>query len=174
MNSSEIRKIIKNNNIQDLRSLLKFLGFPKIEYQVYWLTIIEETREHLYSDDCEYFFSSSLVDGKYKELDNFESDYYEVDLELYQFYHFDKEKNILYYYCFRDEDPVERSKDDLSEEDDYWTYEEITQRFYVSNDSDDEECGTDEMFDTHANDVDNGYGYYDENGKYVSYGPGAI
>ena len=36
------------------------------------------------------------------------------------------------------------------------------------------EFGSDEMFDTHANDVANGYGYYDENGKYVSYGLGAI
>lgn len=131
MNSSEIRKIIKNNNIQDLRSLLKFLGFPKIEYQVYWLTIIEETGEHLYLDDWEYFISSSLVDGEYKELDEFESKYFEVELDPYQYYHFDKERNILYYYCFRDEDPDECSKDDLSEEDDYWTYEEITQRYLI-------------------------------------------
>ena len=37
-----------------------------------------------------------------------------------------------------------------------------------------EEYGTDEEFDTHAVDVANGYGYYDENGRYVSYGPSAI
>lgn len=174
MYSREIRKIIKDNHIQDLRSLLKFLGFPQIEYQVYWLTIIEETREHMYSDDWEYFFSSSLVDGKYKELEDFESNYYEVELDLYQFYYFDRERKILYYYCFRDEDPVERSKNDLDEDYEYMTYEEITQHFYVSNESDDCECGTDEDFDTHATDVANGYGYYDENGKYVSYGSNAI
>lgn len=36
------------------------------------------------------------------------------------------------------------------------------------------EPGTDADFDTHAVDVQNGYGYYDENGNYVSYGPNAI
>lgn len=36
------------------------------------------------------------------------------------------------------------------------------------------ETGTDADFDTHAVDVQNGYGYYDENGCYVSYGPNAI
>lgn len=132
MDCQEIRKIIKNNNIKDLRTLLSFLDFPDIEYQVYWLTIIEETREHMYLDDWEYFFSSSLVDGKYKELEDFELNYYEVELDLDQFYYFDRERKILYYHCFRNEEPVERSKYDLDEDDEYMTYEEITQHFYVS------------------------------------------
>lgn len=173
MNSKEIRKIIEDNNIRDLRSLLSFLGFPEIEYQVYWLAIIEETNERLYIEDCEYFFSSYLEYGQYKELEEFEFNYYDVDLELYQFYYYDKEKNALYYYCFRDDDPSMITKADLSEGE-YLTFEEITEDFYASNDSDDEEYGTDEDFDTHANDVANGYGYYDSNGKYVSYGPNAI
>lgn len=36
------------------------------------------------------------------------------------------------------------------------------------------ETGTDADFDTHAVDVQNGYGYYNEAGDYVSYGPNAI
>lgn len=36
------------------------------------------------------------------------------------------------------------------------------------------ETGTDADFDTHAVDVQNGYGYYDESGTYVSYGENAI
>lgn len=36
------------------------------------------------------------------------------------------------------------------------------------------ETGTDADFDTHAVDVQNGYGYYDESGCYVSYGHNAI
>lgn len=37
-----------------------------------------------------------------------------------------------------------------------------------------EEYGTDADFDRHAVDVANGYGYYDDDGRYISYGPSAI
>ena len=35
-----------------------------------------------------------------------------------------------------------------------------------------EEYGTDADFDTHAVDVANGYGYYNEDGKYIAYTKG--
>ena len=36
------------------------------------------------------------------------------------------------------------------------------------------DTGTDEQFDNHSTDVQNGYGYYDASGTYVSYGENAI
>lgn len=121
----DINKIIEENNIQDLRSLLQLLGNPDIFYQVYWLTKVVDTGEELYSDDWEYFFESSFKNGVYKELEKFEKEYYEIVFSKYDFIHFHKTKNILFYIEFKDDDPREYDEEDLPEDIEYMTRQEI-------------------------------------------------
>lgn len=99
--SSQMRDFITKNNINDLRTLLKELGNPDIEYQVYWLTEVIDTDKELYADDWEYFFDSSFENGVYEELEKFEKEYYEIEFSKWDFICYDELKNKLYYYEFK-------------------------------------------------------------------------
>ena len=130
--NEDIKKIIKENNITTLTDLLKFLNCPDIEYQLYWLIKVIDTGELLYSDDCEYFFYSSY-DNDYIDLDNFQTNYYDIELCDYDdYYYLDASENILYFYVFRNYEPNEIYEEDLEElskDDEYSTYEDIVSRF---------------------------------------------
>lgn len=175
MNSEEIRRIMKENNIQDLRSLLSYLGFPDIEYQVYWVISVIETGEYYYVPDIEYFCSSTYEDDLgYVELDEFEKDYYKVELSTDDEIVYNDEEKVLYHFVIKDLEPNEVHMEELDlEYDEYYTFKQILDLTRNTKQLDDEN-GSDADFDTHANDVANGYGYYDEAGNYISYGPNAI
>ena len=124
LNDRAIKEIIENNNIEDLRTLLKFLGNPDINYQVFWAVVVvgeddELLFDSMYNEDCEYFFESTFENG-YKKLEEFEEHYYEVEIELWDgHYYYDCEKNLLYYYIFRDEAPTVCTFDEIEEDESY-------------------------------------------------------
>lgn len=127
--NEDIKALIKENDIATLTDLLEFLNYPDIEYQVYWLTEVIDTGDRLYSDDYEYCFYSSY-DDEYIDLDDFQKNYYDIELCSYEDHYFFVEKeNTLYFYVFRDEDPNRVYKEDLDEDIDYTTYEEIVSTF---------------------------------------------
>ena len=175
MNRKEIRKIMQDNNIENLRELLKFFGNPDLEYQVYWFVRVIETDEYYYVPDNEYFCSSTYEDDLgYVELDEFENDYYEVELSTYDEIVYNDEEKVLYHFVIKDLEPDEVHMEELNlEYDEYYTFEQILDLTRNTKKLDDDN-GSDADFDTHANDVANGYGYYDEDGNYISYGPNAI
>lgn len=121
--TQQIKKIIDENNF-DLRKLLKFLRYPKIEYKVYFLTKIlnnneDEIRKSYILDD-EYCFNSSFSNEEYYDLERFELEYYEVLFSKYEdFFYYNAKEHTLYFYVFRsyyDELPT-IYEDDLFEED---------------------------------------------------------
>ena len=128
--NNDMRDFIEKNDISDLRTLLKALGNPDIEYQVYWLTKVTDTDKEFYADDWEYFFDSSFENGSYRELEEFEKEYYEIVFSKWDFICFDKLKNKLYYFEFKDEEPSKVYEEDIDENDSYWTYEQIMDAIY--------------------------------------------
>lgn len=129
--SSQMRDFITKNNINDLRTLLKELGNPDIEYQVYWLTKVIDTDKELYVDDWEYFFDSSFENGVYEELEKFEKEYYEIEFSKWDFICYDELKNKLYYYEFKNENPSKVYADEVGGDEAYWTYEQIMESIGV-------------------------------------------
>lgn len=125
LSSKQIRDIIEKNNL-DLRRLLKFLEYPEIEYQVYWLTKIlnrdDDVIGNTYIRDSEYWFNSSVSNEEYDELERFELEYYDVSFKQYQdFFYYNAKEHKLYYYvlnrCYSEDDIDSVYEDELSKKD---------------------------------------------------------
>ena len=129
LDDTMIRTIIKNNNIEDLKSLLKLLGYPKIEYKEFDYTQILDADEkicdyryHIIHKKC---FNSTFSNGEYKELREFEEKFYPLAFNWQDFYHYNKSKRTFYCYLTYCTVPEIAYEDNIAHDDTYKTCDEL-------------------------------------------------
>ena len=120
--NKEMREFIDVNDIKDLRTLLKLLDYPDIEYQVFWYTRLIEAKETLYIEDYEFFFTSYSYDG-YEDLNKFEENYYIIEFSKWDLICYDREKHLLYYYEIKYEGNTQITELDPNLT--YYSYEQL-------------------------------------------------